>query len=457
LGFRRALSANVQLSTKVALSISLVVAAVGAVATSVALESQARAQRAEFERKSTEALELLTLAVAPAISRNEHHHIQGVIDNVANFRDKFHDVEDLEVLDQHGRVLAALDPTRYNDVVASPAAQRDLALDEGIPEWESDGRLRVVAPVKVSHKLGAIRGWFTPKRSLAPSIRRQQQHAGLFVLGTMILIALSLYLVLERLVAVRLRALARAARALGRGEKDVSAADGAGDEIGALGRSFNAMARALGRYTDDLEGIIRERTDELERANERLERLAITDQLTGLCNRRHFDECARRALEVARRNERPLALVLADTDRFKTVNDRFGHGVGDRVLRAVAMVLERTARKSDLVARIGGEEFAVLMPEVGVGLAAQGAERMRAALEAEVSIQVAELDGEPVTASFGVAAFEHHDERLEDLVTAADAAMYRSKSAGRNRVTVAEERQPAAVAVVSKELDDDAR
>ena len=230
----------------------------------------------------------------------------------------------------------------------------------------------------------------------------------------------------------------RAAGALGEGRMDVKADDTVKDEISELGASFNSMAHAIKHYTEDLEQIIAERTEELEHANRELERLAITDQLTGLHNRRHFDMNARRALEVARRNERPLSVVLVDTDHFKSVNDRFGHPVGDEVLKAVANVLMRNARKADLVARIGGEEFAVLMPEATLTLAAQAAERMREALQDEVSPQIPALEGKPITASFGVAAFEKVSDRLEDLLSAADAALYRSKQQGRNRVTVAE-------------------
>ncbi len=107
---------------------------------------------------------------------------------------------------------------------------------------------------------------------------------------------------------------------------------------------------------------------------------------------------------MARRNNRPLSLVLIDTDRFKSINDRFGHPIGDVILRDVARVLSDNARKADIVARIGGEEFVVLMPEATEELAAQAAERMRQALEASPHPDAPELGDEPVTASFGVAS-----------------------------------------------------
>jgi diguanylate cyclase (GGDEF)-like protein len=219
-------------------------------------------------------------------------------------------------------------------------------------------------------------------------------------------------------------------------------ADGS-DEIAGLGRSFNTMADALKKYTDDLEGVIAERTSELEAANARLAALATTDPMTGLRNRRHFDEFARQAFEVATRNARPLSLVMVDTDHFKSINDRFGHPAGDEVLKDVARVMLATARKSDLCARIGGEEFVVLMPETGGQDAVAAAERIRIALAASAHPTVPELGAEPVTASFGVATRDGATGSVEDLVAAADAALYAAKSGGRNRVALAPTGAPA--------------
>ena len=151
-------------------------------------------------------------------------------------------------------------------------------------------------------------------------------------------------------------------------------------------------------------------------------------------------------------------MVLVDADHFKSVNDRFGHLVGDKVLQSVSKVLKDNARKADFVARYGGEEFIIVMPEAGLGLAAQGAERMRRALAAHVHQDVTELGGEAVTASFGVATFEKADDRLEDLVAAADHAMYRAKTLGRNRVTVADrsDEGPVQIPIDTKEVERDA-
>jgi diguanylate cyclase (GGDEF)-like protein len=426
-----------QLSSKIAISISLVALAAGAAATAIALEQQERERREAFEVESQAAVELLAASITPVVAERRHHRAQAVLDAVGNFPERYPRIQSVEVLDEHKRVIAHLDPTRFNTVVDDEDADRDLALLGPAAHWVDDNELHVAVPLKATHHLGVMRVKLNATK-LTSSIERQKRAAAIFVLGTLAVIALALHLVIRRLVAQRLSGLTRAAGALGKGRMDVRADDAGKDEIAELGASFNSMANAIRLYTEDLEHIIAERTEELEQANQELERLAITDQLTGLHNRRHFDENARRSLELARRNERPLSVVLVDTDRFKSVNDRFGHPVGDEVLKAVAGVLKQNARKADLVARIGGEEFAILMPDAQASLAAQAAERMREALEAEVSPQVSALKGERVTASFGVAAWEKASDRLEDLLSAADAALYRSKEQGRNRVTVAE-------------------
>ena len=425
-----------QISSKVALSISLVVAAAGAIASGVALDRQEQEQRAEFKETNQQALELLAIAVAPAMAENQHHRVQAVLDNIANFRsERFTHVEDLEVIDLDRRIIAAYDPTRFNDLMPEGVVGKDLATEKTRSQFDGNN-LNVVVPLRLKHRLGVIRATLNQER-LTARIERQKRNALTLLIITMALIGLALHLIHRRLVGFRLSGLAKAAGAIERGDRDVRADAEGNDEIGELAESFNSMAGAIKMYTDNLEQIIDDRTDELRQANARLEKMATTDQLTKVWNRRYFEDAAHRAMEVARRNERPLCVVLVDTDRFKTINDTFGHPVGDKVLKEVAAVLSSNARKADLVARIGGEEFAILMPEAGIGLASKAAERMRAALESDVRPRVAELGDHAVTASFGVAAFENAGDRLEDLLAAADEAMYASKSSGRNRITIA--------------------
>jgi diguanylate cyclase (GGDEF)-like protein len=167
---------------------------------------------------------------------------------------------------------------------------------------------------------------------------------------------------------------------------------------------------------------------------ERAEREARMDSLTRLNNRRGFQELAEAPFLIARRHQRPLSALLLDIDHFKTINDRYGHAVGDQVLAEVAGFLAHAARRGDVVARWGGEEFILLLPETGIDEAAQLAERLRRAIQ-EMSIR--REDGQlSLTASFGVAGLAGQASLME-LVDMADQALYAAKAAGRNRVVTA--------------------
>lgn len=198
--------------------------------------------------------------------------------------------------------------------------------------------------------------------------------------------------------------------------------------------------RELTEMAAGLEQRVRERTLALSEANAQLEVLAMTDALTGLANRRHFgDQLAREATRAAETG-RPLSLITLDIDRFKAINDQHGHPAGDAVLRRVALLLEEQVRASDLLARVGGEEFAVLAVDTGLMEASQLAERLRAAIENTGPIAVGRA-AIPVTISLGVVARRIQGGELarapERLLAAADDALYRAKRNGRNRVEVA--------------------
>ena len=162
---------------------------------------------------------------------------------------------------------------------------------------------------------------------------------------------------------------------------------------------------------------------------------ATTDPLTNVPNRAAFVERARRELERASRTGETLAVVMLDVDRFKSFNDRFGHQTGDRVLVAVAQAIQQTVRGIDLVGRYGGEEFVLLLVDADEKTAVAAVERVRAAISAIGPPRVPER----IAASAGVIVHHGRFDRtsLSDLVAAADAALYRSKEAGRDRTTLA--------------------
>ncbi len=174
----------------------------------------------------------------------------------------------------------------------------------------------------------------------------------------------------------------------------------------------------------------------LAAANAELARIALTDGLTGVANRRHFDQRLRDEWLRAAREGTPLALLLADVDHFKRYNDTYGHQLGDRCLALVAGALrDHTARSSDLVARYGGEEFAVLLPNTDLAGAAVVGERLRAAIVALAIPHNASSVGPIVSLSLGAATTNPAMAVAETtLIAAADGALYQAKEAGRNRV-----------------------
>jgi diguanylate cyclase (GGDEF)-like protein/PAS domain S-box-containing protein len=172
--------------------------------------------------------------------------------------------------------------------------------------------------------------------------------------------------------------------------------------------------------------------DEIRLLNSQLERLAMTDELTGLTNRRSFFLEGAKEIKNAQLLLTPFSLLMLDLDEFKTVNDRHGHEIGDKMLQCVASTLLENIRKIDMLARLGGEEFCVLLPNTDSADAVHLAERLRLA----VAGACLPVDGHnvAVTASIGVASYHQGIEELNDLLRDADAAMYAAKNQGRNRV-----------------------
>ncbi len=188
---------------------------------------------------------------------------------------------------------------------------------------------------------------------------------------------------------------------------------------------------------EDAVAELRDSRDQVKRQNEKLEIMATRDPLTNCLNRRSFVEILEREVDCARRDGTALSCIMLDIDHFKGVNDTFGHQVGDAAIRYAAGVASECCRGFDIVCRYGGEEFCVLLPTADADAAFRVAERIRESVAGRAAAALPELRGRPLTVSLGVAALGGEGDGPMELVDRADGALYESKTAGRNRTTIA--------------------
>ncbi len=173
---------------------------------------------------------------------------------------------------------------------------------------------------------------------------------------------------------------------------------------------------------------------ELKKAKEKLLQLATTDELTGIANRRSFMERLNNEFDRAKRYESRYSLLMIDIDYFKSINDNYGHKAGDKALQSAASVMKKSLRTSDIIGRVGGEEFSVILPETDIKAALFIAERLRSRVEDTVVIH----DDEEIfiTVSIGVSESQTGDQSVDDIYIRSDSAMYNAKKNGRNRVDI---------------------
>jgi diguanylate cyclase (GGDEF)-like protein len=174
------------------------------------------------------------------------------------------------------------------------------------------------------------------------------------------------------------------------------------------------------------------------------EQLSVTDDLTRLYNSRYLNAALRREVERSRRYRGPVSLIFLDLDGFKNVNDRHGHLTGSRTLVEVGAAIRATVREIDVVARFGGDEFCVILPQTGIDGATVIAERIRERIERTPFMRTQGLEVR-ITASFGIASYPDHGATQDDLIARADQAMYAAKAAGKNDVRVATTSEPKAM------------
>src|SRR5262245_1862662 len=244
---------------------------------------------------------------------------------------------------------------------------------------------------------------------------------------TFLLAVVGAFAYLLSLFIVRpLNRLTQAASRVAGGDHDIGLPVTGGGEVGYLTQVFNNM-------------VVRLRESRVE-----LERLSVTDPLTGLYNRLRMMEVLENEIRRSRRMRHPFSVLMADLDLFKKYNDAYGHPAGDAVLKRIGAIMRETSRDVDFVARYGGEEFLLMMPETRIDGAFEVAERIRKRIES------AELSAGTITVSLGVAAFPAHGDEAEAVIAAADAALYKAKHAGGNRVIAAVRQRVSARKVPSE-------
>lgn len=299
----------------------------------------------------------------------------------------------------------------------------------GIVAWP-DGRDYLTSVVRLQpDDPEADLGWLVVARvpedaAYAPVARTV---AAVALTGTVVAaIAVLLAWLAARSISDPLTAIARAAIDVQSGKR--------GARIPRVGGNIELreLSRALVDMTEQFEARVATRTRELEKANAELASMARHDPMTGLLNRRGFEERLKYAVAAARRRQAPISVIAIDVDHFKQVNDRYGHGVGDAVLIELAAVMRERFRETDILARLGGEEFVALLPDTDVA----GAERAAHALvERVATTRFDEVDR--VTVSCGVSRLPIEGDSLGNL-RRADRALYRAKQEGRNRAVLHE-------------------
>ncbi|WP_169258201.1 diguanylate cyclase [Aromatoleum toluvorans] len=319
-----------------------------------------------------------------------------------------------------GLFVASNDPARV--LQPTPAPGVNPLLDRAMAGYRGTG----IMVEQGTDKLASIAavpdtGWLVvahkPTAEVAQPVAELRRLLWRNSFGTMIGLSLVLLVLMPRLLRPLTDA-ARAIREMADGRRELAPlAVTRQDEVGDLLLGFNSLVARL-----------HDKEQTLLQTLQQLDQLAGTDALTGAWNRRRFYEAVAQEVERACRYRHPLALILLDVDLFKGINDRYGHVKGDEVLQVVANCIRATLRTSDSLTRWGGEEFLMLLPETDLANAAVLAERARACIAAH------HIDGiGSVTASFGVAELGDAESR-DEWIARADAALYRAKQGGRNRV-----------------------
>ncbi|MBK7858543.1 MAG: diguanylate cyclase [Archangiaceae bacterium] len=409
------------------------VVAVGLVSLAfLAAEQQRRDGMNDLRLRRVQVLQAIGLTAAVHVAQNDMADLDTL---VALFTEaNKNELLDLAIVDDDGRVLANSRPELFNTVRDDAFTRAAVSSETPVWAW-SKGELSLAVPARAGIRWATVVTRWSLEGLEASISRTRAQWLGV-ALALFLVLGAILYLGLDRLVVAPIRALQRSVKKMEGGSLDARAPKLSGREFSELSDNINHMAQALQSQRENLERAVQERTHELQELNGRLERLAVTDGLTGVFNHRRFQEQLASEVLRSQRTNRPLSVLMIDVDLFKRVNDSMGHPAGDELLRRIAQVVQSTLRQTDLLARYGGEEFAVVLPETPKGEGIAAAERARQAVEEQVNEGARWT--QKVTVSVGVATWPDDGTTPQTLLVAADQALYTAKRAGRNRVVPAE-------------------
>ena len=354
------------------------------------------------------------------------------------------DAVELFIFDRQGQMILA--PRRHGTMLQAAGQRlpegtyvnnnRDGGnLQTAVVPW-LDGKRYLTAATQLQPRNAASDlGWRIVARQPVELAFAEADHTVRMALAiglTAALLASALAWMAARRLSEDLYALAAAASAVeaGRPGSNIPAMD-SNREVHQLSQALGRMTHRLLAAREAMEEKVRLRTLELEAANRALDLQARTDALTGLLNRRGFESQMAFAVALARRSTRPLSVIAVDVDHFKRVNDTYGHEAGDEVLRRLARTLETRLRGSDVIARLGGEEFVALLPDTDL----EGARAIAQTLVTAMAQQQDPVVG-TITVSAGVASMRGADDTGAAILRRSDIALYEAKGQGRNRVCV---------------------
>lgn len=395
----------------------------------------------EERRAAAERGEQITAAIAMAVSADlsdgNPDRLRRLLAPLERERAAF-GLRSLFVLDRDGLDLAHDVSPRLDRFLEAVLVANDAPLVDPLPP---ELPRRVAHPIFIGGKRYVVVGVLDDIGVDSRLIERNRRLGAINVMISLLGLLL-LLLLLSTEVLRPLQSLVRLAATLGRSEVGKRPEIAGGRELQQLNEALHDASVRLAQQRGSLEEEVARRTADLAAANAelstmnvRLRQLALTDPLTSLFNRRALEQALTHEVNRQKRGaRRPFSLMMIDVDNFKHLNDTHGHPAGDEVLRGIARVVPATLRASDVVARVGGEEFVVLLLDTELPHALTAAEKVRESVKAHPFVGGATQPSGHVTISIGLASWPKHGETAEAVLAAADRALYAAKGAGRDRV-----------------------